>query len=100
MESNEPRLFRTSIYTGGTSPIKMIQAGFYNEDCIVYDLEDSVPEGEKDAARLLIYHLIKYQRPEDKYVIVRVNGIYSREIQEDLEAMVRAQPGCAEDSKG
>ena len=70
----------------------MIQAGFYNEDCIVYDLEDSVPEGEKDAARLLIYHLIKYQRPEDKYVIVRVNGIYSREIQEDLEAMVRAQP--------
>lgn len=92
MENNEPRLFRTSIYTGGTSPIKMIQAGFYNEDCIVYDLEDSVPEGEKDAARLLIYHLIKYQRPEDKYVIVRVNGIYSREIQEDLEAMVRAQP--------
>ena len=38
MEKNEPRLFRTSIYTGGTSPIKMIQAGFYHEDCIVYDV--------------------------------------------------------------
>lgn len=92
MNRDEPRLMRTSIYTGGTSPVKMIQAAFYNEDCIVYDLEDSVPEGEKDAARFLIYHLIRFQRPEHKYVIVRVNGIYSREIGEDLEAMVRAQP--------
>lgn len=92
MDRDEPRLMRTSIYTGGTSPVKMIQAAFYNEDCIVYDLEDSVSEDEKDAARFLVYHLIKYQRPKDKYVIVRVNGIYSREINEDLEAMVRVRP--------
>lgn len=92
MDRDETRLMRTSIYTGGTSPVKMIQAAFYHEDCIVYDLEDSVSEGEKDAARFLIYNLIKYQRPEHKYVIVRVNGIYSREIDEDLEAMVRARP--------
>lgn len=92
MERTEPRLMRTSLYTGGTSPSRMIQAAFYNEDCIVYDLEDSVPEGEKDAARFLIYNLLKYQHPEKKYVIVRVNGIYSNEIEEDLEAMVRVQP--------
>ena len=48
MASSE--LMRTSLYAGGTSPVKMIQAGFYNEDCIVYDLEDSVSAGEKDAA--------------------------------------------------
>lgn len=92
MEKTEPRLMRSSLYTGGTSPSRMIQAAFYNEDCIVYDLEDSVPEGEKDAARFLIWNLLQYQRPENKYVIVRVNGIYSKEIEEDLEAMVRAQP--------
>ena len=40
MSDNE--LMRTSMYVGGTSPVKMIQAGFYNEDCLVYDLEDSV----------------------------------------------------------
>ena len=92
MEKTEPRLMRSSLYTGGTSPSRMIQAAFYNEDCIVYDLEDSVPEGEKDAARFLIWNLLQYQRPENKYLIVRVNGIYSKEIEEDLEAMVRAQP--------
>ena len=88
----EPHLMRTSLYAGGTSPVKMIQAGFYNEDCLVYDLEDSVSAGEKDAARLLVYHAVKYQRPRGKYILIRVNGIYSRELDEDLEAAVRAQP--------
>jgi len=90
MENNH--LMRTSLYAGGTSPVKMIQAGFYNEDCLVYDLEDSVSAGEKDAARFLVYNAVKYQRPAGKYILIRVNGIYSRELDEDLEAAVRAQP--------
>lgn len=89
---SEAKLMRTSMYAGGTSPVKMIQAGFYNEDCLVYDLEDSVSAGEKDAARFLVYNAVKYQRPKDKYILIRVNGIYSRELDEDLEAAVRAQP--------
>ena len=80
------------MYVGGTSPVKMIQAGFYNEDCLVYDLEDSVSAGEKDAARLLVYHAVKEQRPKGKYILIRVNGLYSKELDEDLEAAVRAQP--------
>lgn len=85
-------LMRTSLYAGGTSPVKMIQAGFYNEDCLVYDLEDSVSAGEKDAARFLVYNAVKYQRPKDKYIVIRVNGLYSKELDEDLEASVRARP--------
>ena len=34
----------------------------------------------------------RYHRPKDKYVVVRVNGIYSEYIEEDLEAVVRARP--------
>ena len=85
-------IIRTTMYTGGTSPAKMLQARFYSEDCLVYDLEDAVSDGEKDAARLLIYNTLKYQRPEGKYVAVRVNGIYSAYFEEDLEAIVRAHP--------
>lgn len=80
------------MYVGGTSPAKMLLGRFYAEDCLVYDLEDAVSAEEKDAARFLVYNALKYQRPKDKYVAVRVNGIYSKEIDEDLEAMVRAQP--------
>lgn len=86
------RLKRTSLYASGSNPINMIQAAFYNEDCIVYDMEDSVPLSEKDTARLLIYNTVRYHRPANKYVIIRVNGIYSEFIEEDLEAAVRARP--------
>lgn len=85
-------LKRTSLYVSGSNPIHLIQAGFYEEDCLVYDMEDSVPISEKDAARFLIYNAVRYHRPEGKYVVIRVNGIYSPFIEEDLEAAVRARP--------
>lgn len=89
---SESVLMRTSLYVGGTSPVKMIQAGFYDQDCLVYDLEDSVSAGEKDAARLLVYNAVRHQRPQGKYILIRVNGLYAPELDEDLEAAVRARP--------
>jgi citrate lyase subunit beta/citryl-CoA lyase len=85
-------LKRTSLYVSGSSPANMNQAIFYNEDCIVYDLEDSVPLTEKDAARLLVYHTVRYHKPKDKYVLIRINGIYSEFFEDDLEASVQARP--------
>lgn len=85
-------LKRTSLYASGSSAGKVLEARFYNQDCIVYDLEDSVSPMEKDAARLLIYHTVRYHRPADKYVLIRVNGLYSEYIEEDLQAAVRARP--------
>ena len=85
-------LKRTSLYASGSSAGKVLEARFYNQDCIVYDLEDSVSPAEKDAARFLIYHTVRYHRPPDKYVLIRVNGLYSDYIEEDLEAAVRARP--------
>ena len=85
-------LKRTSLYASGGKPSNLIQAVFYGEDCLVYDLEDSVAAAEKDAARLLVYNVLRYQRPKDVYVVVRVNGIYSEYIDEDLEAIVRVKP--------
>ena len=85
-------LKRTGLYVSGTNPVNMIQASFYNEDCMIFDMEDSVPLAEKDAARLLIYRMLRDHRPVGKYIIIRVNGIYSEYIDEDLEAAVRAKP--------
>lgn len=85
-------LKRTSLYASGSSAGKVLEARFYNQDCIVYDLEDSVSPMEKDAARFLIYHTVRYHRPADKYVLIRVNGLYSDYIEEDLQAAVRARP--------
>jgi len=89
---SKTNLKRTSLYASGSSAGKVLEARFYNQDCIVYDLEDSVSAMEKDAARFLVYHTVRYHRPPDKYVLIRVNGLYSEYIDEDLEAAVRARP--------
>ena len=85
-------LRRSSLYVGGGSPAKILEARFCAADCIVYDLEDSVSPRDKDAARLLIYRAVRYHRPPGKYVLIRVNGLYAPQLGEDLEAAVRARP--------
>lgn len=94
MSEKTIHLKRTGLYAGGSNPVNMIQAVFYNEDMLIYDMEDSVPASEKDAARLLIYQMLKEHRPKDKYVVIRVNGIYSEYLEDDLQAAVRANPDC------
>lgn len=89
---NPSKLRRSSLYIGGGSPAKILEARFCEADCLVYDLEDSVAPADKDAARLLVYRAVRFHRPPGKYVLIRVNGLYSRELEEDLEASVRARP--------
>lgn len=83
---------RSNLYVGGTSPSKLLEARFYPADCIVYDLEDSVPNDDKDEARFLVSYVIRFLRSPEKYSVVRVNGIHSELIEEDLKAMVAAMP--------
>ena len=92
MAEREIHLKRKGLYASGCSPVNMIQAVFYNEDMLVYDLEDSVPASEKDAARILVYQMMKHHRPRDKYVAIRVNGLYSEYFEEDIQVAVRANP--------
>lgn len=85
-------LRRTALYASGASPSNMLQAQFYNEDCLIYDLEDSVTAVDKDVARFLVYNMVRNHRPKDKQVIIRVNGIHTIFFSEDIEASVRARP--------
>ena len=85
-------LMRTGLYASGASPVNMTQAVFYNEDCIIYDLEDSVPQTEKDAARFLVYNMLRKHRPTDKHVQIRVNGLYTPFYEDDMRAAVLSRP--------
>lgn len=86
------RLRRSLLYVSGTSPVNMAQAPYYDADCIIYDLEDSVPLDQKDVARFLIFNTVKNHRPKDIEVIVRVNALSTPFGKQDLEAIVRAKP--------
>jgi citrate lyase subunit beta/citryl-CoA lyase len=82
-------LFRTLIFVPGVNPRFVEKAKVLTADIICFDLEDSVPTNEKDAARKVIAGALtkrqEYQRP----VYVRTNSPESGLVTEDIKAVVQ-----------
>lgn len=85
------QLRRTMLYVPGNNPGMIRDAGIYDADCIMFDLEDSVSVAEKDSARFLVYEMLRTMEYPGKELIVRVNALDSRTGIDDLEAMVRTR---------
>lgn len=84
------REYRSVLFVPGNKPdwaAKALKAG---PDAIVLDLEDSVPDAEKEAARAQVAGAIGTLRAldPDVGVFVRVNGLATRLTGADLEATV------------
>ncbi len=66
---------RSWLYCPADSPKKMLNAGIYGADGIVFDLEDSVAAEAKDQARILLCELLKTHDFGDVVLTVRINSI-------------------------
>ncbi|MDF2616093.1 MAG: citrate lyase, beta subunit [Sedimentibacter sp.] len=86
------KLRRTMMYVTGNNPANIMEAHLYGSDSIMFDLEDSVSLKEKDSARFLVYNALKTMDYGNVETVVRINGLDTPFGQDDLEAMVRAQP--------
>ena len=83
------RLRRTRLYAPGNNPRLLVGIELHGADCVLLDLEDSVPPAEKSAARILVKHLLaSVDFPE---VWVRINPLstYGRD---DLAEVMLARP--------
>ncbi len=67
------RLRRSRLYVPGNQPKLMLSAGLYGADGIILDLEDSVPQAEKDAARLLVRNALVAMDWGSSERMVRIN---------------------------
>ncbi len=84
------KLRRTMLFVPGNNPGMMSDAHIYGSDALMFDLEDSVALGEKDAARLLVYHALKTIHYGECEKVVRVNPLNTPYGKADIEAMVAA----------
>jgi citrate lyase subunit beta/citryl-CoA lyase len=84
------RLRRSRLYVPGNQPKLMISAGLHGADGIILDLEDSVPPGEKDAARILVRNALVALDWGRSERMVRVNqGAVG---DDDLDALAEHNP--------
>lgn len=78
---------RSWLYVPGNSPGKMINAGVYGADGIVFDLEDAVPVESKDEARLLTAEMLSSVDFGSASIAVRINAVGTPWWREDLSAL-------------
>ena len=84
-ERDRPR--RSRLYAPGNRPRFLAGIEVHGADCVLIDLEDSVPLPEKLAARILVKHLLSAVRFTEE-VWVRINPLSSDGLADLEEAMI------------
>lgn len=82
------RIRRTMMFLPAQNASLLKDAYIYKPDCIIFDLEDAVAENQKDAARFALYNTLKSIDYKGIEMVVRVNGLDSSHIKEDIRVSV------------
>ena len=83
---------RVMLYVPGNTPAMVQNATVFGSDSIIFDLEDSIPLEEKDAARILVKNALQSLEYPDTETVVRINALQSEHFQKDLEMILPAGP--------
>ena len=81
-------LYRSFIFVPGNRENMLERARNFSADVVMVDLEDSVPSGEKSAARDMAKQWVPTLRREGQRVMVRVNSLDTGLTRSELEAVV------------
>ncbi len=84
---------RSMLFLPGNNPNMLINGGCLGADAVIFDLEDAVSPGEKDAARILVRNTLRYMDLRGCERIVRINSIDTPYWQADIDAIA---PYCPE----
>jgi len=82
-------LFRSLVFVPGNNPRFLEKAKSLSGDIVCFDLEDSVPDKEKQNARTLISKKLKERKDFKASVFARTNSPQSGKIPSDLEKIVQ-----------
>ena len=80
---------RSYLFVPGNRPERFDKALAAGADAVIIDLEDAVPEAEKDVARAAVQAWLSPEKP----VLLRVNAMNARAFREDLDLC--RHPGVA-----
>ncbi len=81
---------RSRLYAPGNNPRLLVGIDIHGADCVLLDLEDSVPPGDKAAARVLVRRLLAAVPFPDE-VWVRINPLDAGG-REDLAEVLEGRP--------
>lgn len=84
------KLRRSVLYVPGNKTRALEKSRTLSVDCVVYDLEDSVGPQAKDEARDRVIHALSVENTTGQERIVRINGLHSDWVGQDVAAIKHA----------
>ena len=84
---------RSLLFIPGNSPAMIQNSDIFQSDSVIFDLEDSVIESEKDAARILVSNFLRIANL-DSEIIIRINDMNSIFALDDLNEIVTDKIDC------
>ena len=92
MQTPPPRARRSVLYVPASNEKALAKLAGLSPDAVIFDLEDSVPPAEKDAAREIVAaaaaHLVGGQRE----IVVRINDLDTPWAPRDIAAFAAVRP--------
>ena len=85
-------MLRSMLFLPGNNPNLLINGNCLGADAVIFDLEDAVAPGEKDAARILVRNTMRYMDFSGIGRIVRINSIDTPYWRKDLDAVLPYSP--------
>lgn len=86
-------MFRSLLFLPGNDPNMLANGDALGADGVIFDLEDAVAPDQKDAARILVRHVLGFLDYSRVAVIVRINPVGSDGCwQKDLDEIVPLKP--------
>jgi len=82
----------TMLFVPGISPGMIQNAGILGADSIIFDLEDSVPYDEKDAARILVRNALQSLDYGSCERMIRINSTDYTDWQLDIRESIKSMP--------
>ena len=83
------RLIRSLIFVPGNNQRFLDKAKVLSADIVCFDLEDSIPESEKENARNLIKNTLSNRSEYTSSIFVRTNAPSSGKISDDLNKVIQ-----------
>lgn len=75
---------RSYLFIPGNTPSMIQNLDVFESDCIILDLEDSVLDYDKDAARILVSEFLKKYEFTNTEIFIRINDAESINFKEDV----------------
>lgn len=82
-------MFRSQLYVPANNEKMIRKTETIKSDSFIFDLEDAVPDHEKNKARDLLLQLLPQLNIKESVVCVRINSMYSKEFSRDLDFILK-----------